>query len=389
MTAKLGCVSEKLKILLVFHSTCTNFVPEMEAAVTNKKTRLEWLDALRGFTMVMVVAYHVAQTGFGETLKNSSSMPFLIMFRMPLFFFVSGFLAYKASQVWNARNLGKLLAKKLRVQIVPTVIFFLVATAILHNNLDKTIMIHLHSMYKGGYWFTLVLLYMFVVYYLFAYVESKMKRRSWIPIVVLFVLSLVAYETCFLPKQFFYAYGHKGMADTIMTQTSFILLFQYFPFFLYGNIVHRYWKQAECVMDSRWFFPIVVLVALLSSLDALKWHTLRMEWANLPMTLARFTMLTIVFMFFRRYKESFTREHWVGRGLQYIGVRTLDIYLIHYIFLPHVSGVGAFFKVNPGNFVLDTTMSILLGLLVIGFCLVTSSILRISPLLKKYLFGRE
>ncbi len=355
------------------------------------KCRLEWLDALRGFTMVMVVAYHVAQTGFGETLKNSSSMPFLIMFRMPLFFFVSGFLAYKASQVWTGRNLGRLLAKKLRVQIVPTVIFFLVATAILNDNLGKTIMTHLHSMYKGGYWFTLVLLYMFVVYYLFAYFESKLrlKRCQWLPITLLFVVSLAGYETCFLPKHFFYAYGHKGMADTVMTQSSLLLLLQYFPFFLYGNIVHRYWQRAEKLMDSRWLFPVVVLLALVCSLDALKWHTLKMEWANLPMTLCRFTMLTIVFMFFRHYKDSFTRESRLGRGFQYIGQRTLDVYLIHFIFLPHMTMVGAFFKTHPQNFVIDTTLSVGLGLLVIGFCLVTSNVLRISPLLKKYLFGRE
>ena len=29
-----------------------------------KKVRLEWLDALRGFTMILVVANHVSQMGF-------------------------------------------------------------------------------------------------------------------------------------------------------------------------------------------------------------------------------------------------------------------------------------------------------------------------------------
>ena len=48
-----------------------------------RKPRLEWLDALRGFTMIMVVANHVAGMGFGMAPKISSSMQFLIMFRMP------------------------------------------------------------------------------------------------------------------------------------------------------------------------------------------------------------------------------------------------------------------------------------------------------------------
>ena len=50
-----------------------------------RKPRLEWLDALRGFTMIMVVAYHVCQQGFLLEPKVSSSMPFLVLFRMPLF----------------------------------------------------------------------------------------------------------------------------------------------------------------------------------------------------------------------------------------------------------------------------------------------------------------
>ena len=87
----------------------------MSEIVQVKKPRLEWLDALRGFTMILVVANHVAGMGFGMAPKISSSMQFLIMFRMPLFFFVSGFLAYRATQVWDLKNLGSLLLKKIRV----------------------------------------------------------------------------------------------------------------------------------------------------------------------------------------------------------------------------------------------------------------------------------
>ena len=92
-----------------------------------KKPRLEWLDALRGFTMIMVVANHVAGLGFGEEWNHSSAIPFLVLFRMPLFFFVSGFLAYKASQVWNLRNFGSLIWKKVKVQTIPTLVFFFLA----------------------------------------------------------------------------------------------------------------------------------------------------------------------------------------------------------------------------------------------------------------------
>ena len=73
--------------------------------MNSMKQRLEWLDAMRGFTMILVVAYHVAQSGFMESEKISASLPFLVLFRMPLFFFVSGFLAYKAKWLWTFSHL--------------------------------------------------------------------------------------------------------------------------------------------------------------------------------------------------------------------------------------------------------------------------------------------
>lgn len=360
--------------------------------ITTKKPRLEWLDALRGFTMIMVVANHVAGMGFGEEWKHSSAIPFLVLFRMPLFFFVSGFLAYKVSQVWNLRNLGSLVGKKLRVQIIPTVVFFFLAAAILNKNFLTAVETNFHSSMKGGYWFTIALLYMFLIYYLFSYVESKLKVRSWIPITLLFIISLLFYETNYQPKYFSWAAGYKGAKTDLfyfLQDSSLVQVLLYFPFFLYGNIVHRYWDKAQRLMDSKWFFPLLILIVILATLDALKWRTLRMTWAIIPLTVARFGLLTIVFMYFRYYQQYFTQRTIIGTSLQYIGRRTLDIYLIHFLFMPDLPSVGAFFKNYPHNFVLDIVLSVILGLLVIGFSIITSNILRISPFLKKWLFGRS
>ena len=360
--------------------------------ITTKKPRLEWLDALRGFTMIMVVANHVASMGFGEEWKHSSAIPFLVLFRMPLFFFVSGFLAYKVSQVWNLRNLGSLVGKKLRVQIIPTVVFFFLAAAILNKNFLTAVETNFHSSMKGGYWFTIALLYMFLIYYLFSYVESKLKVRSWIPITLLFIISLLFYETNYQPKYFSWAAGYKGAKTDLfyfLQDSSLVQVLLYFPFFLYGNIVHRYWDKAQRLMDSKWFFPLLILIVILATLDALKWRTLRMTWAIIPLTMARFGLLTIVFMYFRHYKQYFTKLSPIGASLQYIGRRTLDIYLIHFLFMPDLPSVGVFFKNYPHNFVLDIVLSVILGLLVIGFSIITSNILRISPFFKKWLFGRS
>ena len=129
-----------------------------------RKTRLEWLDALRGFTMLLVVANHVYGSTLNANTGRSMFMSLCLMFRMPLFFFVSGFLAYKASMVWTFRETLALMWKKAKIQIIPTLVFMTTYVALVANHFWEQLG-HAWSMpTKSGYWFTLVLLEMFLVY---------------------------------------------------------------------------------------------------------------------------------------------------------------------------------------------------------------------------------
>ena len=377
-------------------------------SAASKTPRLGWLDALRGFTMILVVMNHVALKSFGMQIRWSAALQFFLLFRMPLFFFISGFLAYKASRVWDGHTLRELSVKKMRVQLIPTIVFFLLFLAMIPTTpFVPSLMEALASSMKAGYWFTLVLLYMLLTYYLCSYVGSRLhsplsrllsyltphsslrtpRISLHIPEILLFIISLCFFETCYLPRYFSWALGHKGPQNEFLNYSSLVEMFRYFPFFLYGTIVHRYWDQAQRLMDSRWFYPVVLALAVVMSLEVIKWHTLHMEWASLPHTLAMFLLLSIVFMFFR-HEQAFFGETRFGKGLQFIGRRTLDIYLLHYFFLPKLPMVGLFFFTNRHNFLLDTTASLLVALVIVAFCIITSQLIRVSPFLKKYLFGR-
>ena len=98
-------------------------------------------------------------------------------------------------------------------------------------------------------------------------------------------------------------------------------------------------------------------------------------------------VITVIAVF-RHYKYYFSKNTKIGQGLQYIGRRTLDIYLLHYFLIPSIPSIGKFFSAN-NNLVLETTVVIGLSLMVILFCLIISNIIRISPLLGHYLFGAK
>lgn len=389
------------------------------------KQRLEWLDALRGFTMFMVVTNHIYGFGFDTNTKYSMFMSVCLLFRMPLFFFISGFLAYKASFSWSVRDTSQLIAKKLRVQIVPTVVFMTAYVAITAKHFWERMEYAWTSPTKGGYWFTMVLLEMFLVYYAVCWICNRFSTQAATPpvnsalpisegtersepaslsqeslattpsrrargesvvsvaLIILWLISLFAYATLYMPKWFTW---YKGDFWKI---TSITELARYFHFFLLGNIVHRYWSQVQKLFDSKWFFPLLIAIAFIGAGDYLKWHNLRMHWANLPRTLAMYSLVMIIVAFFRNYSSWFTKETRIGYTLQYIGVRTLDIYLIHYFFIPKLPEVGVWFKAHPQNFVLEGTAAMAVALLVTAFSILTSHVLRVSPFLKKWLFGRE
>ena len=382
------------------------------------KQRLEWLDALRGFTMFMVVTNHIYGFGFDTNTKYSMFMSVCLLFRMPLFFFISGFLAYKASFSWNMRDTSQLIAKKLRVQIVPTVVFMTAYVAITAKHFWERMEYAWSSPTKGGYWFTMVLLEMFLVYYAVCWVgksltpvpspkgdesinsqdlslsEQPVPSKVSTPLsrgiggeatllIILWLISLFAYATLYMPKWFTW---YKGEFWKV---TSITELARFFHFFLLGNLVHRYWAQVQKLFDSKWFFPLLIAIAFIGTGDYLKWHNLRMQWANLPRTLAMYSLVMIIVAFFRNYSSWFTKETRIGYTLQYIGVRTLDIYLIHYFFIPKLPDVGVWFKAHPENFILEGTAAMAVALLVTAFSILTSHVLRVSPFLKKWLFGRE
>lgn len=356
---------------------------------SKESKRIEWLDAMRGFTMILVVAYHVAQFGFLENEKTSAALPFLVLFRMPLFFFVSGFLAYKADFIWNIRNTLPLIGKKLHVQIIPAVIFLCLFIIFRTNGtfLDG-FMRAMQSPTKNGYWFTWVLLQMFLIYYVISIVAQRTlpslpgRGWGWILWVSVWLLSIAAYETLYLPKVFKY---HQ---EPVYAYTSFVQTIRFMQFFLLGNIVHRYWDRVQKIFDSAWFFPMTATLAVVCCADIFRWHTLKFAWTNLPRTTAMYALLLIVVMFFRYNQEWFRKERPLGKALQYAGSHTLDIYLLHFLLIPSLPFVGTWLNAHHPNFLLDILCSIGVAVPIVALCLLISQIAHTSKPLGKFLFGK-
>ena len=85
--------------------------------------RIEYIDALRGFTMTLVVMLHIAS--YCWVINGLPSVHlYLYQIRMPMFFFISGFVLYKANVVWDTKQVISFFRKKIPVQLLSPLLFF-------------------------------------------------------------------------------------------------------------------------------------------------------------------------------------------------------------------------------------------------------------------------
>lgn len=324
------------------------------------KQRIEYIDAMRGFTMILVVYSHVCNYCLGDKWMGWNDVFFL--FRLPCFFFISGWLFEPVRE-----SIWMVVKKKFMVQIIPAVIFLLLLAPppLFFSRLGAT---------KGGYWFTFAL-FVFFLLYLF----SERYQKRWGGGFAL-VISIAAF--------FYDIYYNRYFKDMgLLTQAFGFLSFicwRYYLFFFIGARVKRHFEEFIRLTGKP-----VVIMAVVIGFVLFAWHP-RSEntiVAYLIFAVGGGLGLTMVFTFFRLFASYFTKERWLGRSFQYVGKRTLDIYLLHYFLLPRfLTKYSESLQIYNSQW-LEFLVAMFLSLIVVAGCLFVSYVIRLSPFLGHYLFG--
>lgn len=340
--------------------------------------RVEYIDALRGFTMILVVFSHIILLSLDIT--NSFVNSIFISFRMPLFFFVSGFIGFKLIS-WDRNTYLAMNKNKFLYQLLPTLILGIIYTYVcLHSNLMDFI---LHGK-KLGYWFTIVMFEMYLILYTLnlCIYNSNFKIFEKRLLVSLALLSILTFCLWIVFSKF----PHK-LVDVFNLWD----LCKYFPYFAFGIICSMNKDLFHRILENKWVtFVIIVLFCLGFYMNrfylSASSNTILILLSFIITCLIGFAGLLIVYNTFRVYKDSFSSDKKIGRMLQYIGKRTLEIYLLHYFLLPTLPWVGDMLS-KYNNAVLELFIGLFISLIVIAVCLVVSNILRTNPILAKYLCG--
>lgn len=340
------------------------------------KQRIEYIDAMRGFTMILVVYSHVCSLCLGDMWMGWNDVFFL--FRLPCFFFISGWLFENTEREWNKISVKTTISHKFMVQIVPTFIFLLLLAPppVFFSRLGAT---------KGGYWFTFAL---FEFFLLTIFSEKYLKKWGGVFALIISTLAFLydIYYNQIEPSSYNLHFS-LSIINFSLTDILGILSFmtwRYFLFFYAGTWVKRHFDAFVYWTSKMW---VIIVTFIGFSVVSIMPHSDDALPELLIFAIGGLLGLTIVFTTFRILARYLSKDRWLGRGLQYIGTRTLDVYLLHYFLLPKFLILYSDQLQAYNNRMLDFLVAMTSALVVTGLCLLVSYLIRLNPFLGHYLFG--
>lgn len=332
------------------------------------KGRIEYIDAMRGLTMILVVYSHICLFCLDDVLLGFNST--FILFRLPCFFFISGWLFEPVSR----RPFLQIAHKKFKVQIVPTFIFLLLYA-------PPPEFFHQLGTAKGGYWFTFALFEYFIIYMLSV---RCCWRWTWL---VALAVSVGSFSFIANQNHLRLIAPDYSFLSPLLDIAGFLSIgvWRYYLFFYIGTFVRQHFDAFVRFTNNPWI--VIILIVVFWSIASTS-HPESAVLEYLRFSLGGIFGMFMMFVLFRHSASWLKRLH-ISKPLQYVGTRTLDVYLLHYFFLPKFLASYCPLLHSYNNSLLEFMVIIPIALIVVLISLITSYILRLSPFLAKYLFGVE
>lgn len=333
-----------------------------------------YLDALRGTAMFLVVFSHSITYGMG---LNGYDENFLEAFfgtsYLPLFFFISGILGYKPLNNWTPQFYFNSIRKK-ALLIVPATVFYILY-CITFGKFLFGFLTHGWSLY----WFTIVLFEMFFLYYTIS-VFARYTHKALLEILLVIISVFGVLWVAFINRK-------NGIFEVLSINS----LTKYFQFFALGILVQKYKDSFLRIVNCDWFKTIVV-VGFFGSLflyfdkDFSLGHPILFKLVH--DVIIRYCGLLVVFVFFLTHADYFEKQSIIPSSFRLVGRRTLDIYMLHYFFMPNLTILTVWLSSTKQSLLLFVVI-FFVATAMVAMSLLFGEVIRSSKFLGHYLFGAK
>lgn len=347
-----------------------------------EKKRLEYLDAMRGVAILFIVFGHIPLYCYGvaETDSFSSFRLFTSTVQLPLFFFISGFL-FSVRSLFNKSGGVKFeyVLKRAKQLLVPAIVFGSIFLLLNGGTVEGC----LTDKFKYGYWFTFSLFEFLMIQVV---MEWMMRKLSIVEDSIRYLFMLVAIAVVSYAVSFPVVCQYFGDMGGVLG----LPLLRYYVYFVAGRLI-RVHLNAICAW--KWRDAAVTVTVMAFILIAVLFWGLDYECSGLlfhvRMVVFEMSALLLFFAMFYRHRYYFSSDNGLVNALSFVGKRTLDIYLLHYFFLPkdlHV--VGRYFVEHP-SLAIEFVMGMFVTFIIVALCLFVSEMLRSSRFVTRWALGSK
>ena len=346
------------------------------------KQRLHHFDIIKGIAILLVVMGHVLIMGIHD-IDKAFLFKLIDKTHMPLFFFISGYFTFKTTE-------NKIILPNISSRFKQLILPFLCVSSLWtlyfpHSGLESPLSSSLSGLYldvwKNGYWFTLCLFELILIYYVLVAILNKINNN-----IISVLLILLTFIALVLVSYIF--------KSNITNYLSLELVVKFMPMFMIGALSHKYKNKFDEIISNNIIFTLSILIGSITL------YYICYFW-EFPLILKQFKfiitiiyqicLIVIIFNVIKPWaKTEFAQEKpsWFIQKLQLVGKESLAIYLLHYFFLFPMTWLRQPMIEMGLGFVPLFVVSLITAIMIIAITLMVSHIISKSKYLSLILLGK-
>lgn len=323
------------------------------------KERVIYLDQMKGVAIFFMVMGHIMLFAFKA--PNSMIEAFGVS-NMPIFFFVSGFLAYH--EMTDRKSFVKSMAKRLRRLVIPWLIVTIAMCLYSDRAFEPTLL--------SFYWFFYMLVLLSVVFHAYEYIVARRLQKVQYYVssyVLLMALVALGYYSGFQSYEF-------PFAEFVVFATSYLL----------GWCSKKYTAFNNFCLNNHLLFIVCIPLFIYGCCNISNLNIM-------TRILAGNAGVLIWQSFFYHLGNTANNQRFISLGwsrsagklIAYLGQCSLSIYLLNNFLIPDLTGLGATF-LNLGNgFLWQFVIVAILTVPVIGACVLIKEMTKHNKYLTQIL----
>jgi fucose 4-O-acetylase-like acetyltransferase len=340
---------------------------ELKRNIFMEKTRLEFVDRMKGIAILLVIVGHIIQFNNIDGGTNNKLFNIIYSFHMPLFFILSGYIASRGwDKIVNASSFINFLWKKVYTLVLPLLTWTLLVGKYFFAQHFEAISKDdvLNALLHPGLWFLQILFEIQILFGVFCLLSHYLNkhRRLYISIMLAAFIFIIPI-----------------MGFLLIDKPHFMTLILFTGFFFMGSFISKY-SQIEKLIKNKYVFALSLILFLV----------LVPHWSiqgNTIDVLLKVGISTLAFIVLMHLTEQVNETHYfIDSQIQLLGKESLAIYVMQFFL---TSKILFFTKFEESNLFIQFLLIFMVAVPIAYLCVLIHRIFEKSNVLDFILYGKK